>query len=56
LAFYDVNLNLSIEAGVIYVMAGSSSGDIRLSGEFEIVGEKSMAVKERVFVCPVSIE
>jgi chemotaxis response regulator CheB len=25
-------------------------------GEFEIVGEKRMTVKERVFVCPVSIE
>jgi beta-glucosidase len=56
LAFYDVNLNLSIEAGKIYVMVGSSSDDIRLNGEFEIVGEKSMAVKERVFVCPVSID
>jgi len=56
LAFYDVDLNLIIEAGKINVMLGSSSEDIRLCGEFEIVGEKKMAVKDRVFVCPVSIE
>jgi hypothetical protein len=37
-------------------MLGSSSDDIRLRGEFEIVGEKIMAVKDRVFVCPVEIQ
>jgi hypothetical protein len=37
-------------------MLGSSSEDIRLQGEFEIVGEKKMPVKERVFVCPVAIK
>jgi len=56
LAFYDKDLNLIVEAGKIDVMLGSSSEDIRLRGEFEIVGEKRMAVKERLFVCPVSIE
>lgn len=56
LAFYDPDLKLIIEPGKIEVMVGSSSEDIRLCGEFEIVGEQSIAVKERVFVCPVSVE
>jgi beta-glucosidase len=56
LAFYDVDLNLIVEAGKINVLVGSSSEDIRLWGEFEIVGEKKMAVNERIFVCPVSVE
>jgi beta-glucosidase len=56
LAFYDENLNLIVEAGKIDVMLGSSSEDIRLRSGFEIVGKKKMMVKERVFVCPVSVE
>jgi len=56
LAFYDVALCLIVESGKINVMVGSSSEDIRLEGEFEIVGEKKMIVKERIFVCPVSVE
>lgn len=56
LAFYDQGLQLMIEAGKIKVMIGSSSEDIRLKGEFEIVGEQKMIVKDRVFVCPVSVE
>ncbi len=55
LAFYDLELNLVLEAGKILVMVGSSSEDIRLCGEFQISGEKKAAVKERVFVCPVSV-
>ncbi len=56
LAFYDVDLNLILEAGRINVMVGSTSEDIRLCGEFEIIGDKKMMVKDRVFVCPVSVE
>jgi hypothetical protein len=37
------------------VMVGSSSDDIRLIGEFMIVGDSKMQVKERVFICPVEI-
>jgi beta-glucosidase len=55
LAFYDLDLNLGLEAGKIRVFAGSSSEDIRLKGELEIVGERRMGVKERIFVCPVSV-
>lgn len=56
LAFYNLDLALQVEAGCIEVMVGSSSEDIRLSGEFEISGAKSTPVKDRVFVCPVEIE
>jgi beta-glucosidase len=56
LAFYDEDLKLCLEAGRILVMVGSSSEDIRLCGEFEIVGDKKSFVKDRVFVCPVSVK
>jgi beta-glucosidase len=56
LAFHDADLNLIVEAGTIDVMIGSSSEDIRLCGEFEIVGERNARVRDRVFVCPVSVE
>ena len=55
LAFYDADVNLVLEPGRIFVMLGSSSGDIRLRGEFEIVGAAKMPIEERVFVCPVTI-
>ena len=55
LAFYDNNMDLVLEPGRIFVMLGSSSDDIRLSGEFEIAGKGTMPVKERVFVCPVEV-
>jgi beta-glucosidase len=56
LAFHDANLHLIVEAGTIDVMIGSSSEDIRLCGEFEIVGERKAGIRDRVFVCPVTVE
>ncbi len=56
LAFYDTDLNLILEPGRIFAMIGSTSGDIRLLGEFEILGEGKMPVNERVFVCPVTVD
>jgi beta-glucosidase len=56
LAFYDLDLCLVIEAGRIEVMLGSSSEDIRLRGEFEITGDPKMPVRDRVFVCTVTVE
>jgi beta-glucosidase len=56
LAFYDNSLNLVLEPGKSIVMLGSSSEDIRLTGEFRIIGECKMPVHERVFNCPVDIK
>ncbi len=56
LAFYNRDLSLVLERGVVEVMIGSSSEDIRQMGTFEIVGDEKMAVTNRVFVCPVSID
>lgn len=56
LAFYDEDLNLILEPGKIEVMVGSSSEDIRLRSAFEIVGAPKIQVKQRVMVCPVTIE
>lgn len=56
LAFYDSDLRLVLEPGRILIMIGSSSADIRLRGEFEIVGVETMLVAQRVFTCPVSVQ
>lgn len=55
LAFYDADLNLILEPGKIEVMLGGSSDDIRLHGEFDIIGPKIIPVERRVFVCSVEI-
>ena len=55
MAFYDRNLNLVLEAGKIKVYVGSSSEDIRLSGEFNINGAPKMPVKQREYACPVQV-
>ncbi len=56
LAFYDADLRLVLEPGRILIMVGSSSKDIRLRGEFEIVGAEVAFVGRRVFTCPVSVQ
>jgi beta-glucosidase len=56
LAFYNVDLDLILEPGEVQVMVGSSCEDIRQCASFQIVGEKKMLVKDRLFVCPVSVE
>jgi len=56
LAYYDHDLHLMLEPGIIELMLGSSSQDIRLRGQLEIIGNPKMTVDERVFICPVSIE
>jgi hypothetical protein len=37
-------------------MVGSSSEDIRLQGDFEIIGAKIIPVKQRVFDCRVDVK
>jgi len=39
LSFYNKDMKYVVEPGIIKVMVGSSSEDIRLTGEFEITGE-----------------
>ncbi|MCJ7512535.1 MAG: glycoside hydrolase family 3 C-terminal domain-containing protein [Anaerolineales bacterium] len=56
LGFISSAMKLVIEPGRILVMIGSSSEDIRLQGEFEIVGPDVMPIENRVFACPVEIE
>lgn len=55
LAFYNNDLELVLEEGQIEVMVGSSSADIRLSGDFKIIGANKMIIKNQVFVCPVKV-
>jgi beta-glucosidase len=55
LAFYDIDFDLIVEPGIIELMIGSSSDDIRLDGSFEIIGEAKTLVKDRIFVCPVEV-
>lgn len=56
LGFYDNCLKLVLEPGKSIVLLGSSSEDIRLTGEFEITGAAKMTVQERMFYCPVEVE
>lgn len=56
MAFYNLDLKLSLEPGDVEVMLGSSSDDIRLTGSFKIAGEKPVELKKRVYLCPVEIK
>jgi beta-glucosidase len=53
MAFYDRSMNYVVEPGKITVMVGASSSDIRLTGEFSVVGETT--VVEQVFTTTVSV-
>ncbi len=56
LAFINTEKQLVLEPGRIFFMLGSSSNDIRLNSEFEIIGSATLPLKERVFVCPVQLD
>lgn len=49
LAFYDEAMQLILEPGIIEVMIGSSSEDIRLKGSFQILGNEKCIINRRVF-------
>lgn len=55
LAYYDRDTRLLLEPGRFEVQIGSSSADIRLRGELEVVGQDPTVVPERVFHCPAEI-
>jgi len=55
LAFYDRRMKLTVEPGVYTVMVGSSSEDIRLTGEFEIIGSSRTLESRRIFFSQVDV-
>lgn len=56
LGFYDRNKDFVIEPGNVDVMIGSSSEDIRLNGEFEVIGEKRDLSNDKGFFSKVKVE
>ena len=54
LAFYDLNMDLMVEPGDFSVMIGSSSEDIRLTGEFTAAAGYKLG-SERVYFSQVEI-
>jgi beta-glucosidase len=55
LAFYDEAMQLIVEPGMIQVMIGSSSEDIRLRGSFQILGNEKRRVNRRVFTAAAHV-
>lgn len=55
LAFYDEYMRFIIEPGLFNVMVGSSSEDIRLSGQFEVIKELHLT-KYRHFKSEVTVQ
>jgi beta-glucosidase len=56
LGFYNLDMQFVVEPGVIEVMIGSSSDDIRTTGAFEIVGETSEIGNSKVFFSEATSE
>lgn len=55
LGFYDRQMKFVVEPGKINVMLGSSSADIRLSGELELVGKVADVGANKVYLTPVTV-
>lgn len=55
LGFYDHHMRFVVEPGMVDVMIGSSSSDIRLRGEFEITGEVVEVMGNRAFTSQVQV-
>jgi len=55
LAYYGEGLKLVLEPGTVKILIGSSSEDIRLQTQLEVIGEALHPVKDRVLDCPVTV-
>jgi beta-xylosidase len=55
LGFYNREMAFAVEPGNIDVLIGSSSDDIRLTGEFEITGEVVDVMGQRAFASEVTV-
>jgi len=55
LGFYDRNMDFVLEPGKIDLLIGSSSADIRLKGELDIVGKATDISAEKVYLTPVAV-
>ncbi|MCM1991739.1 glycoside hydrolase family 3 N-terminal domain-containing protein [Oceanirhabdus seepicola] len=56
LGFYDRNKEFVVEPGNMDVMIGTSSEDIRLKGEFEIIGEKRDLTNDKAFFSRAKVQ
>jgi beta-glucosidase len=54
--FYDRNMNFILEPGKIKLMLGSSSQDILLQGDFEIIGKPINIAQHKVYLTTSLIE
>lgn len=55
-AFYDRNMNYVLEPGKINLLIGSSSADIHLKGELEVVGKPADVSKAKVYITPAKVQ
>jgi len=56
LAFYDRHMSLAVEPGTFTVMIGGSSEEVRLTGGFEVVGDRKAVPARRAFFSEVSVK
>lgn len=56
LGFYDRAMNFVLEPGKINLLVGSSSADIRLQGELQVMGKPADISKAKVYLTPVKVE
>jgi beta-glucosidase len=55
LGFYDNDMAYIVEPGTYEIMIGSSSEDIRLKGQFEVIAEEKYTPQRRIFFSSVRV-